>query len=408
LGEEALERAAKDERDGMSRQQSPVRFLLISWNMPPAAGGAAVVTRNLLMNFDPDSCVLMGQLPSHGRMSLEGFENYRRIEIPSPSIHWRLKPWIEPFYAIPKTIREGCRAVREYDLQAVVTVYPNAAMLYAGYRIAKKMGLPFFPHFHNLYPEFKTNPVDRFIARRLQKVVFRGAERVFSMSQGMTDFHREHYGQESTPLLHPLNLPIPEYEDLTIPEKPYTVTFSGSVNFTMLEPLRQVIHAIGDDPDYRIVLHSYVSTKQIRDLAGVWADNIEVRDKEKQEELVASLNECDVCLMGLHNGLGQQAEWDFRTQFPTRTLEMLVARKPILLFSPKEYFFARFMDENGCARVVDTLDPAVIRREIDQMCTDNGVRSACVKAALDVAENYRGPVVAEVLRSHIERAVHRR
>ena len=405
------ERSASREQDVEAlgaKKADPVRFLFVAWTMPPTAGGAAVVTRNLLVNFDPDTCVVLGQIPFPGRMSMEGFEQYRRIEVPTPDIYWRVKPFVEPFWSIPRAVRLGVEAVREHSLQAVVSIYPNAAMLYAAHRIAKKTGLPLLPHFHNLYAETRAGTAEGVLARRLQRLIFQRSTHVFTMSQGMTDYYRERYGVESTPLLHPMAHEVPEFSEPAPAERPYRLALSGNMNFTMLGKLARVVKAVGDDPGYEIVLHAPQTADRIREDLGVWADNITVKDARRQEDLVASLGSCDLLLIGLENRIGKRMDDDFRTQFPTRSLDMLVSGKPIMVLCPRDYYFARFFETHDCGFIEPATDPDTIKRSIDDLCADQERRSRYVRNALDVAQAYRGPAVAAVLDREMRKAVNGR
>ena len=385
--------------------EEPVRFLAIVWTMPPTAGGSSVVTRNLLGEFNPDSLAIVGQIPYPGRMSMDEFEEYRRIEIPSYPIHWRIKPVVEPFFSVPATIRQGCRAVGEHNLQAVLGVYPNAAMLYAGYRISKKMNIPFFPYFHNLYAETRHSFPENRIARSLQRKVFNHADRVFVMNQGIADYYRDRYAVDAIPLVHPMSHAIPEYTEPALPQKPYTVTFSGNMNFTMLGLLSRVIRAIGDNPDYHIVIHAPNREEKIREDLDIWAGNITVKDVQRQEDLPGSLGACDLLLMGLENRSGPGMDDDFHTQFPTRTLDMLVAGKPILLFCQDDYFLARFFREQDCGHVVSATNPDEIRAAIEMMCTDHQRRCRYVRNALKTARIFEAGTVAQTLRQEMDRVV---
>lgn len=386
-------------------QRTP--FLWVAWTLPPTATGMAVVTRSLLRWFAPEECVMIGQVPYRGRIAMEGIENHRRIEIPSRSIYWRVKPYVEPFCTVPTLVREGCRAVKEHGLRAVIASYPTAAFLLGGYLIARRMGVPFFPYYHNLYVETRTNPVARAYARRLQRFLFSRAERVFSMSDGMSGFLMDRYRVASVPLVHAINHPIPAPGYLPSCERPFRIAFSGNINLTMVEPLRNVIAALGDDAGYEIVLHTPFSEAEVRRTLGMWRTNITVKDAGGQEELIASLRSCDVLGLALADMTGTHLEDDFRTQFPTRTLEMLVAERPILLLCPRHYFLAQFFLTRGCGYLLEGTDPAKIREAVDLLCTSTDERTRLVRNALEAAGLYRGERVSALLRHELSAAASR-
>ncbi len=372
-------------------------FLVVSWTMPPTGTGSSVIVRNLLENFDPEACVLLGQIPYAQRISLQGFESYQRVEIPSYPIHWRVKPWVEPFISVPMAVHMGRRLMRERGLRAVVGVYPNDAMLYAAYLIAERERVPFFPWFHNLYSETRRGPA-RIIARRLERTVLGRAERVFTMSDGMTRFYREAYGRDTTPLVHPLNLPVPEEPpERPAPKPPYRIGFSGNVNYTTRGAVEQVIRLVGNDPDFRIVFHTRTELARVREDLSVWAENIERKDTETQQDLVDALSECDLLVLGLENRDGSHMESDFATQFPTRTLEMLLSGTPMLALCPRDYFTAQFLREHDCGMIVSEKNDRAVREALERLLTSGELRRRYSRNALSAVRLFRGSRVAAVL-----------
>ena len=388
---------------GIDTSDGRVRFLMVAWGIPPTGSGMAVVVRNLLHWFGTEEAVMLGQVPFKGRITLRGIENHHRIIIPSHPIHWRVKPWLEPFFVIPQAVRAGCAAVRRFQLQAVVAAFPNATLLLAGYLVARRMGLPFLAHMHNLYLETRDNRVEFIFARILQRHIFTRAARVFSMSEGMARYLADHYGLDTIPLVHPLNEPIPQFTDLPRPTVPFKVGFSGNINPGVIGPLKSVIKTIGGDPSYLIVLHTPTDTGHVRKRLGAWANNIVTRDEQDTAGLVASLKGCDVLVLGLANGWGRNFETDCMTQFPTRTLEMLIAERPILVLCPRNYFLAEFFITHECGLLVNDTKPESIRNALLRLCTDVALRSRYVANALQVAQHFRGDLVANQLRRELLR-----
>lgn len=380
---------------------SSVPFLMVSWGLPPTATGSAVVVRNLLRWFGPDEVVMLGQVPYPGRVTLQGVENHRRIIIPSYPIYWRLKPWLDPFYVVPLAVQAGCATVHRHRLRVVMTVFPNVPFLLAGYLIAQRLQLPLFVYYHNLYVETRATAFGRVFARVMQKRIFARATRIFGISPGIADYIASKYGVPAVPLLHPINEQIPEFSAPPMPKAPFKVGFSGNVNATMAVPLRAMLHAIGNDPDYRIVLHTPTDPERIKRSLGEWADNVVTLDIDDTTKLLEAMRDCDVLVVGLADRSGSRDEEDFKTQFPTRTVEMLTAERPILVLCPPNYFLAKFFTTHGCGLLVDDTDPETIRNAVLHLCTDAALRSRCVANALRVAQCFRGDRVAALLRREL-------
>jgi hypothetical protein len=380
-------------------------FLLLAWSMPPTATGSSVIARNLAMGLYPDETIMLGQVLYSGRINLDGMKQ-RRIDIPDYPIHWRIKPYVDWLYVIPLVVSRGCKAVRRNHLQAVVTIFPNAKYLVAGLLISLFTRVPFFPYFHNLYVETRTGLFGRTFARLIQRISFSMATRVLSMSEGMTDFLLDKYGIDSTPILHPIVLPIPQIKKVPDAEPPYRLAFSGNVNFTVAERIRHVIEAVGDDPLYEIILHTPIPPEQARHEIETWASNIIIKHIPDQEALIESLRTCDVMMLALADRHGKELEDDFRTQFPTRTLEMLISERPILVIAPKDYFITRFFEANDAGLTYTDNSIDGLRDAIYRMCTSTELRESCVHNALATADSYRVNLVAETLRRELRSERH--
>jgi hypothetical protein len=381
-------------------------FLLLAWSMPPTATGMGVVSRNLASGFDSDEIVMLGQILYSSRIDLKGIEQHTRIQIPNYSVHWRIKPYIEWLYVIPLAVLAGCRAVRRYRLRGVVASFPNEKYLISGLLISIIMQVPYYPYFHNLYEGTRTGWGGRVIARFWQRVFFWKARRVLSMSQGMTDFFRVKYGIESTPLLHSIAQTVPQYTGTPSADPPYRLAFTGNINFTVAERIRDVIEAVGNDPQYEILLHSPVPEAQARETIGLWADNVTITDIPDQSDLVESLRSCDVMMLALVDRHGSGLEDDFRTQFPTRTLEMLISERPLLVVAPKDYFITRFFEVNGAGLTYTENGIDGLRDSIHKICTNSELRDSCVRNALVTAESYRVEQVAATLRRELQSEPH--
>jgi len=386
-------------RDNAASVRTP--FLLIAWTMPPTATGMSVVSRNLASGFDPDEVVIIGQVLYESRIDLRGAERVQRIRIPDYPIHWRLKPYLEPFYIIPLTVAVGLRAIRQHRLKSVVASFPNSTFLVAGFLISLLARVPFFPYFHNLYVETRQGMISRAMALVIQKVIFWKAKRVLSMSKGMSEYLAKSYHIDSTSLLHPIVQPVPLFSAVRKSTKPYRIAFTGNINNTVVDVIRRVIDAIGEDPDYRIVLHTPVPIDRAKSLIGKWTDIIEIKDVPNQEDLVTSLRSCDVLILALADQHNTILNDDFRTQFPTRTLEMLISERPILVIAPEDYYIARFFRGNGAGKVLSNMSTESIRKAIVNLCTNERERNVCVKNALRIAQEYRIENVTRVLRSEL-------
>ena len=223
------------------------------------------------------------------------------------------------------------------------------------------------------------------------------------MSQGMTDFLRNRYAVDTTPIVHPIVQPVPAFTDVPAATPPYRLAFSGNINFTVAERVRHVIEAVGDNPLYEIVLYTPVSPEDARETIGAWADNVTIAHLSDQKALVDALRGCDVMMLALVDRRGSSSiEDDFKTQFPTRTLEMLISERPLLVIAPADYYITRFFQMNGAGRTYSGTDIDELREVILDMCTNSALRKSCVRNALATAQSYRVNEVVTTLRRELK------
>ena len=372
-------------------------FLIVSWTIPPNASGSAVTIKNLVQNFASDQAVILGQVPYKGRISLKGMQRHHRITIPSYTLSWRLKHFLDPLYCMPLVLFFGVRAVRRYKIRYVIGVFPNAAFFISAYLIARLERKPFFPYYHNLYVETRKNNFHAYLAVKIQQHIFRHSASLFSMSHGMSEFLMKSYRVNTIPLLHALNLPIPRFRTLQIHNAPYRIGMSGNINQTMLSPLKAVVGALRRTNDFELLLHTPMQREQVLSIIRIPDTKISVVDICDPAELVSSLSQCDVLVLGLSERKDGRREGDYQTQFPTRTLEVLLAGKPILLLCPEKYYLAQFFRQNECGFVLSSLNPDQVLRSLYRLCEDKSSSEFYVANALITARKFKGERVAKVL-----------
>ena len=92
---------------------------------------------------------------------------------------------------------------------------------------------------------------------------------------------------------------------------------------------------------------------------------------------------------------------EFRTIFPTKTIEYLISGRPILAHSPADAFLTKFLVENDCALVVDRPDvDAFARRSSGCGATPPCGAGSC-GTALQTARQFQAANVAAEFRKWV-------
>ncbi len=376
-----------------------LRILLVSRSLPPAPTGSAVIVDNLSRAFSRDEMVLAGKEPPGGLPQNRSPELPPVVAVEGPRV-WSIRGRANHHLAllrVPWLAARLARLIRSERCRAVVGVYPDAAYLYAAWSASRKTGTPFYPYFHNTYLECQRPGLLRAFARWLQPRVFRDAAHVFVMSEGMLELYRERYPDlpPASALVHSFNEPIPAPADPP-PVRPEPVfALSGNVNGSCAEAARRLCQVVGRLPGAH--LRFYTGQRQA-DLEqfGVWQPNATCQ-RLNRPDLLRALADSDILLLP-HGFEGLYHPVEYRTIFPTKTIEYLISGRPILAHSPPGAFLTRFLKRHECALVVDQPDPAALAEAIRRLREDAALRARLVRAALQTAEQFQLPRVAARLR----------
>ena len=132
---------------------------------------------------------------------------------------------------------------------------------------------------------------------------------------------------------------------------------------------------------------------------GILEDGVTL-DMVSRDEVVSRLSDADVVLLP-HGFDAPLPEEETRTIFPTRTIEYLICRRPILAHAPHDCYLTRFLREHSCALIVDEPSVPALVEAIDRLRTNAQMRADLVRNALQAAASFHAPRVAATLRDTI-------
>jgi glycosyltransferase involved in cell wall biosynthesis len=376
------------------------KILILSWCIPPAPTGAATVVGNLAQQFTRDEMIVAGEKPCN-----------------VPPVRWN-NDWPElvyvqsvwPFTArgirwwrmlqTPYVLWRCLRLVRRHKVDSIVVVFPDERFLLAGYLCARIARRRLFAYFHNTYLEDRRGWPGR-LAQWLQPRVFARAEHVFVMSEGMSELYRERYPTlKQTPLVHSFNGPIPPCNVPQAVGSPMKVAICGTVNASCDDAATRLGETLASCPDTHLTIYSGTHRSHLRAI-GLLREGVECMTAPL-EELLPRLGEADVVVL-LHGLTGPKAPEEYRTIFPTKTIEYLLSGRPILAHSPPDCFITRFLRTNECALIVDKPDVEALRDALGRLRTDFELRRRLVENALKAARQFQAATVAAELRKWIDR-----
>lgn len=382
----------------MSRPgRDEVFFFVVAPAVPIEVSGTNVVVRRLLENFSAGEVVLMGRSASR-RAALEAKElHYPVVRLLAPPRGLRGERFWRVTSVIPGVL-QGWAAVRRLRPAAILAMFPDECSLLVGDVLARLTGIPLLVYFCDLYAEGRLPDTwEARFASWLQRRVFASARTVFAVNQGMVDFYRERYGLRAICLPTCINEPIPGFAPPPDPGRPFRIAYSGNVNEARVDSLRALVEAVGHDPDYALHYLTPQSRAQL-EAFGVWAPNASARFVNDEASLVPALAECDALFLPLTFDCGTLPRDYLATCFGIKSYEYFLARRPILVHTPGDYFLARFYREWRCGLVVDDPAPAALRAGLERIRADRQLRETLVQQGLAAAHSFEGPRVAAFLR----------
>jgi glycosyltransferase involved in cell wall biosynthesis len=374
------------------------KTLYLSWSVPPDTSGSAIIALNLLQQFTRDEMIVAGEKP-YGKPSVQWKAEW-------PELHY--VAWVWPFarrglrwwriIQFPLTVWNCLWIVWRHGVDRIVVVYPRAHILLAGYLASCLTGCKLFAYLHNTY-EARTGMALRFAAW-VHRLVFRRASHVFVMSEGMSELLKQRSPDlEQTPLVHSFNEPLEEFREPPAVGSPMRLVFCGNV-VSCKDAAARMAEAVARTPDSALSIYSGDNPDVLRHY-GLLRPGTDCRTVPR-DKILEQLREADVLLLPHSFEYPKAAHDEFRTIFPTKTIEYLISGRPILAHSPADAFLTKFLEENECALVVDRPDIDALRDAIEQLRRDSALRSRLVRNALRTAEQFQAKRVATEFRKWVD------
>ncbi len=380
-----------------------LKTLIVSYSMPPALNGSTFVVRNLAAQFPNDEILVAGEMWRKSRA--------RGTESPPANFHYvwkqpninsvRLVNWARHLW-LPIILWRLIRLVRREQVQMIVGIYPNEFYLRLAWWLSRLTGKPFAAYFHNTLVENREGRAKN-RAQRLQRRVFRDAQVVFTMSDGMRDFLKPIYPDvHFVPLVHSHELPeqFENYNGTTV-HQPLRIAFVGNANHSNWEAFERFWQAVKNEPCELTVLSAAPPEKFARH--GIEGNNLKFKLVPFREEL-DELRKHDVMFLP-HGFTGGYSQAEYKTIFPTKTIPYLISGRPILAHSPTESFLTRWLNENRCALVVDEKDENQIRAAVRELAENGRLRKELVENGNRAVQVFGAERVAGIFRDSINSVV---
>jgi glycosyltransferase involved in cell wall biosynthesis len=375
-----------------------MKFALVSYVLPPSWSGQAMMLYRLLRDLPPERYCLVTL--DEGGGGHQGREFSERL----PGRYHFLPPefqltrghrfglahaniLIGLVWQIATRARRIARIVREEKCEAVVGCSGGHDFVYfpAAYLASRLAGVPFYAYLFDDYATQWISPLVRFLARRLEPSIMKGAKGIAAHSEFLRDELRERYGVESVVIHNPCDLS--DYEkELEASHDPCEgaegetrIVYTGAISDGQFGALRNLLAAIERLGRPGVRLHLYTAQSPAywgeRGLRGA----VVFHEHQTVFAIPGIQRRADLLFLGL--AFDSPYPEHIKTASPGKTGEYLAARRPILVHAPPDSFVVWYFRTHDCGLVVDADDPAELARALARLLEDDSLQGRLVENA---------------------------
>ena len=104
---------------------------------------------------------------------------------------------------VRKIVRVAKVVAKKQKPEVIFATWPSNAFAAAGYYAAKRLGIPMVFYLHDLWEETQRTPLAKWMSRRLEPMVFKGAEELLVITNPTIEYLAEKYGKRGSLRLFP-------------------------------------------------------------------------------------------------------------------------------------------------------------------------------------------------------------
>jgi glycosyltransferase involved in cell wall biosynthesis len=295
------------------------------------------------------------------------------------------------------------RALKKLNADVVFASFPYDVYTAAAFVAARRLGLPFYIHMHDLWIEnTPPNSATAQFAEKWEPITLKESTRVFCMTEAMQEYYEKKYGVRTDLLPHSVS----DQDYLKAPTdvlpaqlaKP-TALFVGAVSPQMnLDALKVLAEASELLPqEYELL---YCTPVKLADLNRLGIHSSRLRAQYVSRAEVQRLqSEAHVLVAPLSHK--NCAIHEVRTVFSTKLLEYLISGRPVIVFAPEASYHAKSARKNGWGYVVSQDSPAELAAAIVKVSTDQQLAKCLVQGALKEARERSAKRYAQQLREWV-------
>jgi hypothetical protein len=324
------------------------RVLTISRTSPQIKSGSGFIMNQFINFFDSKEMFFLSEdnpeitINNHRIHYTSSF--FIKLERGNRFFGWHR--WL----LIPRLIKDIKQVAKEQKCNSILCVFPDEIYLISAFFAAKKLKLPLYPYFHNLYYENKKG-ISKIIAGHIQKKIFSYSSFIYIVSDGMLEELSILYPKVNFRVLtHSLpdnRKAISCYKTNLNQNNEIILTFLGNINNSNIDSLKYLINTFEKENNMVINLITKTSNNFLLKM-DLLKTNVVVKNNIEDKDILNELNQSNFLLLP-HGLSGSLSKEEYRSVFPTKTIQYLQSNSPILSLLPCDSYLYKFLTENQCA-----------------------------------------------------------
>jgi hypothetical protein len=268
---------------------------------------------------------------------------------------FRARQWAM-MLTFPWMLIYGLYRILRFRPQCIVTIYASAQWILSSYLLSRLTGLPLVFYVHDPFIEryAKANRLVRMFSHKLESSALRHAT-VVALYESLRDRYRGRYGIESAVVRH---LSPQVSRSVTVDREPErntraTIGFAGAIYENNREMMRDLVDVAGRSGNCRLRIWTNAGP-DTQAYLGLPREYVSVEFESNYDRLLAKLRACDLLYLPLefegNPGLPRDC---LDCVLPTKSVDYLVTRRPILVHCPADYETSRFFVDHRCGHVLN-------------------------------------------------------
>jgi hypothetical protein len=277
--------------------------------------------------------------------------------------------------------------IRAFQPQLIYAWVGDAVWARLLVRCAKRYRLPYVIHFMDNHAELAgASAAERALNgqfRRELDLAVRGASRIFTISQAMGVAYERKFAKPFDVFHGLIDRRQWPWPDASRGGRPFTLVFTGSVERSQLDGLRDVAAAVdmlcegGSAARLVLYLTGHYESRARAALSGF--RNVEYAPHPDSHSLRAVLNDADMLVLAY--GFDQHSIQYYRYSFATKVVPYMLSGRCILAYGPAEIEPISYLKRGGWAKTVCRPGAAGLAGEIGRLMRAPHERETCARAA---------------------------